>query len=662
MAPAALCLALALLLGLPRGNPAAAEPAWLPRSNPAAPPPTELLTGSSTDVTTRSAAIITVTRAIASPAAGQTALQLRRVFEPGEANVHGFNVACFRIPGFIVANTTLVVFAEARNYGGGDAGSHDLVAKRSTNWGQTWLPLQMVLEPGLAWGTGEGGPKGGTAGDPTPVYDQQTGTIFVVFEYNPARFQARGAKGQPSNLTYAFELWLLSSADDGVTWSAPRNISGIQPHRQPGEPEWCTKAGAGGGHGIQLRHGPHKGRLIIPGYHGYCDQILPFTPPSPPPELCSWLVFDFGRPVRLDGFRVYPHGDGVHDISSHYMEAAGEAGATEQNSHSGAKWRKLGPTFGGDNYSAVPQEYSFPVTSSRAWRWVITATFPSAAAAASCGWTGTGGCQPNVAEIEFHEPAAVAAPDAGVYLRNNGTASWSLLTSSSGGETKENEPWMAVDGKLLYNDYAAGWDAGMLAGPPATAKAHADQSGHSDHSDHSAPPAPSPYAEPNTCHSHVLISDSHGVSWRYGSTPSFMPGSVEGSLTEVGPAAPGELLYVARLVRVTNCTAPVTPDRRPGGGPTTGTVHCAGTMRSTDSGETFHNEHDTGQLPDPSCKNTVASYEPPLVPRRSEPLRNNTLVHGGAHNWQYNGRVNVSVLFRCGFRTSDDSHELLSTD
>ena len=27
--------------------------------------------------------------------------------------------------------------------------------------------------------------------------------------------------------------------------------------------------------------------------------------------------------------------------------------------------------------------------------------------------------------------------------------------------------------------------------------------------------------------------------------------------------------------------------------------------------------------------------------------RNNTLVHGGAHNWQYNGRVNVSVLFRC---------------
>jgi hypothetical protein len=98
--------------------------------------------------------------------------------------------------------------------------------------------------------------------------------------------------------------------------------------------------------------------------------IPPFTPPPPPKPMCSWLVFDFGRPVRLDEFRVYPHGDGVHDISSHYMDAREDS-----------KWSKVGPSFGGVNNSAAIQEYSFPVTSAREWRWVITRTFPSVAAA-----------------------------------------------------------------------------------------------------------------------------------------------------------------------------------------------------------------------------------------------------------------------------------------
>ena len=66
--------------------------------------------------------------------------------------------------GFVVANSTLVVLAEARNYGGGDSGAHDLVAKRSMDWGRSWLPLQMVLEGAVWWGLKEGGPKGGRGG------------------------------------------------------------------------------------------------------------------------------------------------------------------------------------------------------------------------------------------------------------------------------------------------------------------------------------------------------------------------------------------------------------------------------------------------------------------------------------------------------------------
>ena len=92
--------------------------------------------------------------------------------------------------------------------------------------------------------------------------------------------------------------------------------------------------------------------------------------------------------------------------------------------------------------------------------------------------------------------------------------------------------------------------------------------------------------------------------------------------------------------------------RASSGPPTTGTVHCAATARSTDSGETWFDEHDSGQLPDPSCKNTVASFEAAALgvtthssSSSSSSSSSNFLVHGGAHNWQYNSRTNVSVLF-----------------
>ena len=125
----------------------------------------------------------------------------------------------------------------------------------------------------------------------------------------------------------------------------------------------------------------------------------------------------------------------------------------------------------------------------------------------------------------------------------------------------------AVDGVLTYKDFADGWDAGMRPAASLTASSSdtdGDDDNRSSATDDSRapPPPPSPYSEPNAPHSHVLISDDHGVSWRYGKASSFLPGSAEGSLTELGAAAPGELLYVSRLVRPTHCSNPtIHPDR-----------------------------------------------------------------------------------------------------
>ncbi|MGL5380037.1 sialidase domain-containing protein [Clostridium sp.] len=55
-------------------------------------------------------------------------------------------------------------------------------------------------------------------------------------------------------------LALISSEDDGVTWSEPQIISGQF------KKEWMSFLGTGPGNGIQIKNGVHAGRLIFPVY------------------------------------------------------------------------------------------------------------------------------------------------------------------------------------------------------------------------------------------------------------------------------------------------------------------------------------------------------------------------------------------------------------
>ncbi|HEU4752155.1 MAG TPA: sialidase family protein, partial [Armatimonadota bacterium] len=53
--------------------------------------------------------------------------------------------------------------------------------------------------------------------------------------------------------------FLIESGDDGLTWSTPREVT-----RQTKRPERVPPVAVGPGLGIQLRHGPHAGRLLFP--------------------------------------------------------------------------------------------------------------------------------------------------------------------------------------------------------------------------------------------------------------------------------------------------------------------------------------------------------------------------------------------------------------
>ncbi|QFZ73431.1 laminin G [Streptomyces fagopyri] len=151
--------------------------------------------------------------------------------------------ACFRIPAVVrTPRGTLLAFAEGRVHDCGDAGDVDIVVKRSADGGRSWGPLQVVNE-----GAGD------THGNPAPVVDRETGRVVLAETYNTGRTDGRGCD-VPCDRTPHLQY----SDDDGLTWSAPRDLSDeILP------PDWNSWYATGPVHGIQLTRGRHTGRLVF---------------------------------------------------------------------------------------------------------------------------------------------------------------------------------------------------------------------------------------------------------------------------------------------------------------------------------------------------------------------------------------------------------------
>ena len=157
----------------------------------------------------------------------------------------------FRIPALLTTKKgTLLAFCEGRKATRSDSGNIDLLVKRSADNGKTWSRQQVVWDD-----------RENTCGNPCPVEDLQTGTIWLLMTWNRGDDREGAIKKNTSRDTR--RVWVSQSNNDGLRWSKPIEITATTKR-----PEWRWYA-TGPGVGIQLQKGPWKGRMVIP-----CDHSI----------------------------------------------------------------------------------------------------------------------------------------------------------------------------------------------------------------------------------------------------------------------------------------------------------------------------------------------------------------------------------------------------
>ncbi|MBQ7298032.1 MAG: exo-alpha-sialidase [Alistipes sp.] len=183
---------------------------------------------------------------------------------------NGDQLACtgrthnFRIPAIIRTQNRLIAFAEAREYTGSsnqDTGDIDLVYRISTDNGVTWGETKLLLDD-----------YDNTCGNPCPIFTesgklvvfcgwQRTGTKVDTFKSDIFTFE--------ESQRFVCHALCLISNDEGDSWSTPTKWFHEQRNADESQYKWTSFLKMGPGHAIQLKTGPHKGRLVVGCDHKY---------------------------------------------------------------------------------------------------------------------------------------------------------------------------------------------------------------------------------------------------------------------------------------------------------------------------------------------------------------------------------------------------------
>lgn len=160
------------------------------------------------------------------------------VRKAGDDNIH-----TYRIPGIIATDKgTLIAVYDNRNTGSRDLpGNIDVGMSRSTDKGQTWEPMKVIMD------MGEPHDNNGV-GDPAILFDPVTRRLWVAALWSKGKRSIAGSlPGISPDTTGQFVV--VSSDDDGLTWSPPQSIT-----PQVKEPRWHLFFN-GPGNGIAMQDG-----------------------------------------------------------------------------------------------------------------------------------------------------------------------------------------------------------------------------------------------------------------------------------------------------------------------------------------------------------------------------------------------------------------------
>ncbi len=176
-------------------------------------------------------------------------------------------VNSYRIPGLVTSTkgTLLAVYDIRRNSSRDLQGDIDVGMSRSTDGGQTWEPMKIIMDMGT-WG---GLPEDQNGiGDPAILVDHETGHIWVAALWmhgKPGEMAWNSSKpGLSPQETGQFVV--VKSEDDGITWSQPIILTD-----QLKNPEWNLFFN-GPGKGITLK----DGTLVFPAQYKDKNQ-MPFS-------------------------------------------------------------------------------------------------------------------------------------------------------------------------------------------------------------------------------------------------------------------------------------------------------------------------------------------------------------------------------------------------
>ncbi len=158
--------------------------------------------------------------------------------KPWDDSVHSY-----RIPGITTTDkgTLLAVYDIRYKHSGDLPANIDVGLSRSTDRGNTWEPMKVIMDMGAPH-------ENNGIGDPAILFDPVTKKIWVAALWSKGNRSIAGSEpGLSPDTTGQFVL--VSSDDDGKTWSAPYNIT-----VQVKDPKWHLYFN-GPGNGIAMKNG-----------------------------------------------------------------------------------------------------------------------------------------------------------------------------------------------------------------------------------------------------------------------------------------------------------------------------------------------------------------------------------------------------------------------